>query len=460
MVEPLELTIFAVSAFGFAGCCVGLSRLWCQRVCPLVVRAWELASSAEDELHDDYGCMRSIRLQVSTAVGFDALDDTGEFEDMVVDVTRSVRTVGDVMRALAKSYPHPKPDHRQLLACCLDEERDELVAVPSYTPLAALRHVEELIVTPRNRASQSHQPRGRSDADGMCRPASLAQRKAQLQKQVAGAGDGRRAAGAGSSGGSVARRPSGFSPLALIADDEGEASCLPPLPSRPPPSTAATLGSLPRSLKSSIAGNRARNAPRAGTELAQKLERCRVLAEGSSAAGNNGAAGNATASSCYRAAEWQAPPVLPPPTATIPPPSLPSTAAPPPPPPPPPPLPPPRPPPPPPAGGGHSALMSELASRASSGTLTGVAGRAAAARPALAAAGSSSGSFLDSPEFSAQLERRKKMAEAQPSPKGAATSAADAAAGSAAGGMSYLEMLAERIAARQAQQGQQQQQQH
>ena len=105
-------------------------------------------------------------------------------------------------------------------------------------------------------------------------------------------------------------------------------------------------------------------------------------------------------------------------------------------------------------------MMSELASRASRGTLTGVAGRAAAARPALAVAGSSSGSFLDSPEFSAQLERRKKMAEAQPSPKGAATSAADAAAGSAAGGMSYLEMLAERIAARQAQQGQQQQQQH
>ena len=100
--EPLELTIFAVSAFGFAGCCVGLSRLWCQRVCPLVVRAWELASSAEDELHDDYGCMRSIRLQVSTAVGFDALDDTGEFEDMVVDVTRSVRTVGDVVRTPAE----------------------------------------------------------------------------------------------------------------------------------------------------------------------------------------------------------------------------------------------------------------------------------------------------------------------------------------------------------------------
>ena len=64
------------------------------------------------------------------------------------------------------------------------------------------------------------------------------------------------------------------------------------------------------------------------------------------------------------------------------------------------------------------------------------------------------GSFLDSPEFAAKLERRKRLAEVP----AAANAAAEGAGGGAAdgGGMSYLEQLASKIAARQQQQQQQQ----
>ena len=397
-VNPSELAIFAVSALSITGCIFVLSRLWCYRLCPhAAAKAWEAA--AEEDDNDDGRPQRSVRLQVSSAIGGDALDD-GEYEDMIVDVARGVRTVGDILRALTASYAHPKPDHRELRARCLDEERDELVSLTSYTPLSALANVDELIVTLRHHASR---PGARSS--GAPRTGLLAERKAQLQ-HVANGRDG-------------PRRP----PPALGSAEGGASAGLPPLPSKPP--SATTLGSLPRHLKSSIVGNRAHNAPHAASELDQKLERCRMAAEGSST----------------NAAHRQAP-MLPPP--------LPAIA----------PLPPPLAPPPlapPPLGGTapHAALMSELASRASSGKLTGVAcGRVPSHLPARK---SSSGSFLESAEFSAQLERRKQLAEAQPSPKGAEGSAAGGAdALSAAGGMSYLEMLAERIAARQGAKGGQQ----
>ena len=94
--------------------------------------------------------------------------------------------------------------------------------------------------------------------------------------------------------------------------------------------------------------------------------------------------------------------------------------------------------------------MSELVARASSGTLTSGA-PPAAARPAPAAP-ARGGSFLDSPEFAQKLERRKQLAEAASSPKQAESCGGDAADGAPAGGLSYLELLAEKIAARQQQQ--------
>ena len=96
--------------------------------------------------------------------------------------------------------------------------------------------------------------------------------------------------------------------------------------------------------------------------------------------------------------------------------------------------------------------MSELVSRSSSGNLTSVVGDAPP-NPQTRGAPERSGSFLDSPEFAQKLERRKQLAESQPSPK-RATGGGAAETGTDAGGMSYLDMLAERIAARQGQQHQ------
>lgn len=91
--------------------------------------------------------------------------------------------------------------------------------------------------------------------------------------------------------------------------------------------------------------------------------------------------------------------------------------------------------------------MSELASRTSSGNLLSAVRNASPDLQARAAP-SRSGSFLDSPEFTQKLERRKQLAESQHSPKHA-TGGGAAETGTDAGGMSYLDMLAERIAARQ-----------
>ena len=63
---------------------------------------------------------------------------------------------------------------------------------------------------------------------------------------------------------------------------------------------------------------------------------------------------------------------------------------------------------------------------------------------------------MDSPEFAQKLERRKMLAEAAPpSPRhtagGSVSGAIGLDDGTTSGGLSYLEMLAERIAARQQQ---------
>ena len=104
--------------------------------------------------------------------------------------------------------------------------------------------------------------------------------------------------------------------------------------------------------------------------------------------------------------------------------------------------------------------MGELVSRASSSTLTSgltSSGSGAAARegaPPPPGGPSRSGSFLDSPEFAEKLERRKRLAEKPPSPRHPPTSGSMGHGGLGSGvddgGLSYLEMLAERIAARQA----------
>ena len=392
---PVELAVFAASAVAIAA----LSRLACRAVFPRAAFPWQ-AEADETEALTGEGRRQSLRLQVSTALHSpSAIMGVDEFEDMVMELTPDVRTVGDVKKALVASLsdsPDAVSDHREVLVHCLDEERDLLVVLPSHTPLSALANVEELIVTERASATAAvagqHAFGGREvNPASIPPPGLLAQRKAALLAASSLYGS----RGNGTSG----RRH----PARGDEESAGSGSYQHLPPSKPP--TAATLGSMPRHIQTNIARTRETNAPRASSELEAKLERRRVAAEST--------------------------PALPPPG------RMPQCA------------PPPPPPPPPPQVGAssHSALMSELASRTSSGNLLSAVRNASPDLQARAAP-SRSGSFLDSPEFTQKLERRKQLAESQPSPKHA-TGGGAAETGTDAGGMSYLDMLAERIAARQ-----------
>ena len=114
MALALEFAAFAASAVGSAA----LLRFICRRTCPHTFYAWREAVSSDDSagvkvrLHG----RQSLRLQVSCELLGGVVDD--EFEDMVVELSKDVRTVGDVMRALAASITECQVDHKRLLARC------------------------------------------------------------------------------------------------------------------------------------------------------------------------------------------------------------------------------------------------------------------------------------------------------------------------------------------------------
>ena len=109
----LELAIFGLSAL------VSLASVWfiCRRTCSSLY-AGGLPSDDTEECLDVEMSRGTLRLQVSTA--FSGAHD-GEFDDCLMTLQPDLRTVGDVVRALAATLPSSDP--RQMLVHCLDEDR-------------------------------------------------------------------------------------------------------------------------------------------------------------------------------------------------------------------------------------------------------------------------------------------------------------------------------------------------
>ena len=192
---------------------------------------------------------RSLKLQVATALNQSNLqdaDDDGTFEEMVMELQPRVRTIDDLTKALAASYAQygeKPPNHRTMLIHCLDEERDELVALPGKTPLSAISNVDELIVTMRGSASNAGQAckrhraaNGNSAASAPPPGPGIAQRKADLLRASTGSN-----AGGGSSCSCSCADGRLPAPATLASLQRNREQQRKPAPALPPP----TLPSIP-----------------------------------------------------------------------------------------------------------------------------------------------------------------------------------------------------------------------
>ena len=413
--------MLAVEGLVFVTSLVATTSLgWCVR------RASQYVLGSSDQPDDDDDDVESgvesgvpprIRLMVSADLVGDegtACTDDG-FEEVDLD-TAGLYNVADLRRTVAASFCEGQGGAaeravvRRMVVQCVDEERDALVALPGSTSLRQLRQVAELIVTLRSG--------GAGDVGGSIEtPAAglLAQRKAQLLHRLNSSRPGRPEAKVGD----VERPNGGGEGSSLVGSRIGAIE-----------GGKISLDGLPSKLRNSIRSSRERGGE---AELRREFD----------------------ARNARRRADAQPPPLAPPAEGRRR--DAPARAE------------------PEAADDGSDEIdeadeleISRLAREALQ--TTGGARTPAVlppppppppAPPTKAGGSSTRGSFLDSPEFAAKLERRRSELEASEREQQPQQRAGEAHAqlpelvaggvgegGASDGGPSYMEQLAQQLSAR------------